>query len=72
MADKKHFDKKISPACAYCLHGRWLSGGEEIFCIKRGITLPNDACRSYRYDPLKRVPKIKDFGRDYDPSDFKL
>jgi hypothetical protein len=72
MSDKKFFDKEIIPRCAYCLHGSHLSGGEEIFCIKKGITDPNDACRKYKYDPLKRVPSVRDFGRDYDPSDFKL
>ena len=72
VGNSKFFDKSISPACAYCLEGRPLSGGEEIFCMKHGVTKPLDRWRSYRYDPLKRVPRVKDIGRDYDPKDFKL
>ncbi len=72
MSDSKFFDKSISPKCAYCLNGRPLSGGKEVFCLKNGICDPSDYCRKYSYDPLKRVPKVKDIGRDYNPSDFKL
>ncbi|MBO5912057.1 MAG: hypothetical protein J6Q76_01125 [Clostridia bacterium] len=72
MSDGKFFDKSISPKCAYCLYGKPLSGGEEVFCVKKGLVDPFDACRKYKYDPLKRVPKPKDIGRDYNPEDFKL
>lgn len=72
MSDSKFFDSSISPMCAYCLHGSPLSGGTEVFCIKKGMVDPMDACRKYKYDPLKRVPKTRDIGRDYDPTDFKL
>lgn len=72
MSDKKHFSKEIMPRCAYCLKGQAISGGEEIFCIKKGITAPNDSCKGFKYDPLKRVPVTKDIGRDYKPSDFEI
>ena len=72
MPDKKHFDKTLPPSCAYCRHGRTISGGKEIFCLKEGLKNPADSCRSYRYDVLKRSPSVKDIGRDYKPEDFKI
>lgn len=72
MSDKKHFSKSITPQCAYCLKGHTISGGEEIFCIKKGITAPSGSCKGFKYDPLKRVPVTKDIGRDYKPSDFEI
>ncbi len=72
MSDKKHFSKKIMPQCAYCLKGQPLSGGEDIFCIKKGVTTPSGSCKGFKYDPLKRVPALKDIGRDYKPSDFEI
>lgn len=72
MSDKKYFDQTVKPACALCVHARELSGGSELFCIKRGPRDRNEACRSYKYDPFKREPKSSDFGRDYDPSSFSL
>lgn len=72
MANSKYFDKSISPACAYCLYSRPLSGGSEVFCMAKGFRDPDDDCRSYKYDPLKRTPKTRDIGRDYAPEDLKL
>ena len=72
MSDKKYYSKNIPPACAYCANGRALSGGEEIFCMKKGIVSSGDSCRSYKYDVLKRIPAVKDIGRDYKDEDFKL
>ncbi len=72
MSDKKHFNKSIVPKCAYCLKGCLLSGDEEVFCLKKGITESSDSCKSFKYDPLKRVPASKDIGREYKPSDFVL
>ncbi len=72
MSDKKHYLKSIVPQCAYCLNGRLLSGGEEVFCLKLGITELNNSCKSFKYDPLKRVPVKKDIGRDYVASDFEI
>lgn len=72
MSDKKYFGKNTAPSCAVCVHVRHLSGGKELFCIKRGPRDHGDCCRSYKYDPLKRDPAKSDFGRDYAPEDFQL
>lgn len=49
------FNKTIEPRCAYCQRGTSLEEGV-ILCIKRGVVEPTHACRSFRYDPLKRTP----------------
>ncbi len=49
------FEKKIEPRCAYCQRGAPLSE-DSILCIRKGIVSPDWHCRSFRYDPLKRVP----------------
>lgn len=49
------FRKNMEPRCAYCKRGS-LIGEEQVACVKRGIVAPWDACPSFKYDPLKRVP----------------
>jgi len=49
------FSKDIDPRCAYCKRGVALDD-KTIMCLKKGVTSPSDHCRSFRYDPLKRLP----------------
>lgn len=49
------FRRKIDPCCSYCQYGGQISE-REVACIKRGIVPAEHHCRSFRYDPLKRVP----------------
>ena len=49
------FEKSIEPRCAYCAHGRALEE-DQIVCPKKGVMSAGSHCRSFRYDPLKRVP----------------
>ena len=66
------FQKNIEPRCTYCQrapHGR----GENL-CTKQGVVAPGGSCRSFKYDPLKRVPPppvAPDFSRLKD-EDFTL
>ena len=67
------FRKKIERSCSYCQHGVQLDDGN-ILCRKKGITLPENKCLRFRYDPCKRIPlkaKALDFSR-YDNDDFSL
>lgn len=50
------FQKNIEPRCAYCKKGISLDD-EQILCSRKGVVNPGGACRRFRYDPLKRVPK---------------
>ena len=49
------FRKNIEPHCAYCQRGHQINE-REVACVKRGIVQMEDHCRSFKYDPLKRVP----------------
>ncbi len=72
MADKKFYKSDIIPKCGYCLNAKAISGGKEFFCLKKGLMSYDDFCKSFKYDPLKRTPKHKGIGRDFDPEDLKL
>ena len=49
------FQKKIDPRCVYCARSRPLDE-EQVVCDKKGVMSAGSHCRSFRYDPLKRVP----------------
>lgn len=49
------FQKKMDPRCSYCIHSRPLEG-DQVICEKKGVMSAGSSCRSFRYDPLKRVP----------------
>ena len=51
----KLFRRDIEPRCAYCEKGQQINE-REVACVKRGIVPVESHCRSFRYDPLKRVP----------------
>lgn len=67
-----HFNKKLVRSCAYCVHGKASEYTNEIFCMKRGVTTENDSCGSYKYDPLKRVPRKTKPAGNFKPEDFEL
>lgn len=49
------FRKDIEPSCAYCKRGNPLSDSE-VICSRKGVVAADGSCRSFKYDPLKRVP----------------
>lgn len=72
MSNKKFFKSDIPPACAYCSHGRSITGGKEVFCLKKGIVDANNSCRAFKYDVLKRKPQGTSIEKNYSEEDFKL
>ena len=67
------FQKNIEPRCVYCARGTQLDD-QSILCPKRGVVSPGGSCRSFRYEPLRRVPPAPaapDFSRLKD-EDFQL
>ena len=67
------FEKDMEPRCAYCARGAALDG-ENVLCPKRGVVPRAGHCRSFKYDPLKRVPPkpaLPDFSKLRD-EDFVL
>ncbi len=67
------FRKKIEPRCAYCAKGSQINE-DEVACVKRGVVPAGYHCRSFRYDPLRRVPPrpIKLETDKLKQEDFKL
>ena len=68
----KIFNKKISPACKYCIHSTPLSFTDDMVCKYKGVTESNSSCRKYKYDPLKRQPSTLVLEKNYSKSDFEL
>lgn len=67
------FRKKIERSCAYCRFGAQIEPGK-VLCAKKGVRSIEDACRKFRYDPCKRIPrkaKALDFTK-YEKEDFSL
>ena len=67
------FQKKIEPRCIYCSRSRPLSE-DQVVCDKKGVLSAGSHCRSFQYDPLKRIPPRPakaDFSRLRD-EDFTL
>ena len=69
---KSVFNKKLPRSCEYCVYGSQLEVDHEILCTKRGVTELRDSCRQYKYDPLKRTPKMPQLSENYKPEHFKL
>jgi hypothetical protein len=53
----KLFRKEIEPRCAYCQRGSAIGDGK-VACVRKGVVDDTYHCRGFRYDPLKRIPKI--------------
>lgn len=54
MLKKKLFGKNIKPSCTYCLNSVYEN--DTCHCIKNK-TIIDDKCKSFKYDPLMRVPQ---------------
>jgi hypothetical protein len=47
---------ELDKVCAVCEHSRPLAEGEHVLCVKKGVVSEFYCCRSFIYDPLKRLP----------------
>ena len=65
------FRKKMERSCAYCSRAVKIDE-DTMVCVKRGVVCPEDACRRFRYDPLKRIPFRQPRLQKYKPEDFVL
>lgn len=67
------FRKKQPRSCEYCSFSASITDGQ-VLCSKRGIRAAEKPCRSFRYDPVKRIPpksNLLDFSK-YKEEDFTL
>lgn len=71
--DKKQMTiTKEDFCCAICAHGTKAADSEMILCSKKGVLSPDYKCRKFKYDPLRRVPKMMPSLPEYTFEDFKL
>ncbi len=69
----KNFNKDIEPQCILCEHGSVFPDNSTILCRKAGgVTDAYNKCKKFKYDPLKREPKIISVSKDFTQEDFKL
>lgn len=62
---------EITKKCALCEIGRLTADGKNILCEKKGVMELDDKCGKFKYDPLKREPKLPQ-KRSYSADDFSL
>lgn len=70
---QKLFDgKNYEKCCAHCLKGVIPFDKSVVLCKKRGIVALDECCRSFEYDPLKRIPKRPKLKAEFSEDEFKL
>ena len=68
----RFFRKDIQPRCEYCTHGRQGPDKTVILCKHSGILSPDDQCRKFTYDPLRRTPRVMPDLPDFSDEDFSV
>ena len=56
--------KSDEAQCNLCEYAQEIECGEKCICRIRGVVLPDDVCRRFRFDPLKikvSIPKMPAF-----------
>lgn len=66
------YNKKITPACKYCLHGKISPDSSVVLCYKHGVMDLASSCRRFKYDPFKREPKKAPKLLKYSKEEFVL
>jgi len=73
MKNQEYIEEEYRKACRYCEHGFLSFDQTAVLCRKKGIVQPDDVCKKYVYDPLKRVPmKTQSGTANYTAEDFSL
>ena len=72
MKQKLFSEKNYSKQCVNCIYGNLTDDKMNVLCEKKGVMEPDDCCRKYKYDPLKRVPQKITLRSDYNAEDFML
>ncbi|MBP9989405.1 MAG: hypothetical protein KBT46_07890 [Ruminococcus sp.] len=62
----------MTPACKLCAHGIISPDSDNVLCVKTGIRQLDSSCKSFRYDPLKRIPLKPNKANDFTEEDFQL
>lgn len=66
------FRKDIEPRCAYCVRAKTLDENTAT-CMKRGVVELTGYCKSFKYDPISRIPsKPPTIRGEFSAADFAL
>lgn len=69
---KKLIGSNIQPKCEYCKHSVALQESDTVLCPLAGVTVSDNACKKFKYDPLKRKPRSAPVLTQYSEEDFSL
>ena len=69
---KNLFDKNIEPLCKYCSNSTELADNKFLICGNRGVVEVDYSCKKFKYNPLKRVPKLEPKLQQFNKEDFEL
>ena len=72
MKQKIIDEKKYPKKCANCFYGRTPLDNASVLCEKKGVVDPENKCRHYKYDPLKRIPPKPLPTIEFSAEDFEL
>lgn len=73
MKNQEYIHSEYPKCCQYCENGTLSFDDSAVLCEKKGIVDPEDCCKKFVYDPLKRVPlEMKLSFEQYSPEDFSL
>ena len=72
LKNRPLFGGSISPSCEYCAYSKVSQQPGMFYCHKKGIVENVSHCRSFSYDPLRRVPKRRPPMPVFTEEDFKL
>ncbi len=62
---------EIVKQCGLCEIGRPAPDGKSVLCIRKGVMPLEARCGRFRYDPLKREPKLPP-KQKFEAADFEL
>ena len=70
----KIFSKTIQPKCEYCRRALLFDNCDVLGCKYHGIMTPDEQCRRFVYDPLKREPDPPAvfLTKSFDTEEFEL
>ena len=69
----KIFNKNIEAQCSLCEYGSVAENGSSVLCRKvGGVMQPYSKCKKFKYDPLKREPRVITLQNDFSKEDFSL
>ncbi len=64
--------KSIEKICANCAYGRYTPNEDGVLCEKKGVMLKSSSCKSFKYDPLNRIPARPVTMGNYSAEEFEL